>query len=482
MALWLRHNNLYTRVARGTDEEKEWLRKTLTFDNSKKAYFSKESARVSVYNVLDEAFPSGCLPDVLEAARIQKIDIEVLDVRTPPGKILGREETAWLRGYQHDATDAAIFHTRGILKLGTGAGKSECAAALVKRVEASWCFVVHRTQLAEQMADRFRLRTKDDALGFEVGFIGDSKWAPQSRLTVATFQTLAKAEGAAKQKWFDSITGLIVDEAHTIPAKSYMETVMKFRQAYYRIGLSGTPLDRKDKRSFFAVASTGPVIYSYTAGELVEDGVLAKPRINLVPVVQKGEFSNWDTAYKALIANSGVRNRFVIAACQKSKKPALCFVKLVEHGKRLAQSLNARGVKAQFVWGSDSLQSRKDAVKRLVRGDIEVLVCSVIFNEGIDIPDLNSVIIAPGGDSVIATLQRIGRGMRLSEGKTTFEVWDFLDLGNKWIERHAKERKRAYMRERFEVFETALQPVSALAEEAPRGEVDLDALEEFLDL
>ena len=480
----LQQNNLYTKVVRATDEERDWLRKQLTFDNAKKAYFSngREPAKVSIYNMVDECFPSGPLPEVLRVASMDGVQVQVMDVRKPPCVPLGQEETAWLRDYQHGATDAVLQATRGIVHLGTGGGKTEVAAALAKRAPVRWVFAVHRTMLAAQAAERF-IKRAGELLGSEVGFIGDGKWQPGERFTVATFQTLYKAmNDPRREKWFDTVDGLIVDECHTLPADTFYKTAMRFRKAYYRVGLSGTPLDRKDKRSFFSVAALGPVVYSYTAGDLVEDGVLAKPRISMVPVRQAGAFQSWDLAYKTLVADSGVRNRHVVATAQRAQKPALVFVKLVEHGKRLAKMMQARGLKADFVWGSDSLASRQAAVKKLVRRDLDVLVCSVIFNEGVDIPELASVVVAAGGDSVIAALQRIGRGMRKADGKDTFEVWDFDDLGNKWTERHSKERKRAYLRERFDVFTVPITPAAPLPEEAPRGTTDASAVEGFFNL
>lgn len=478
----LQQNNLYTKVVRATDEELVWLKRQLTFDNAKKAYFSGGPDKISIFNIVDQVFPSGPLPEVLKAAIIDKVTIQVMDVRKAPCVPLGREEAPWLRDYQHEAVDAVLAATRGILWLGTGAGKSECAVALAKRAPVRWVFAVHRTMLAAQAAERFMKRV-EESLGCEVGFIGNGKWQPGRRFTVATLQTLYKAISKRdKQDWFDSIEGLIIDEAHVLPADTFMQTAMRFRKAYYRVGLSGTPLDRKDKRSFYSVAALGPVVYSYTAGDLVEDGVLAKPRIHMVPVKQAGAYASWDAAYKALVAQSGERNRSVVAVAQKARKPALVFVKLVEHGKRLAKMMTARGLKADFVWGSDSLSSRQNAVKRLVRRDLDVLVCSVIFNEGVDIPELASVVVAAGGDSVISTLQRIGRGMRKADGKETFEVWDFEDIGNKWLERHSKERKRAYLRERFDVFITPITPVTPLPEEAPRGTVGADEVDGFFNL
>ena len=97
-------------------------------------------------------------------------------------------------------------------------------------------------------------------------------------------------------------------------------------------------------------------------------------------------------------------------------------------------------------------------------GRYDVLICSVIFQEGEDVPDLRSVVIGSAGKSVIATLQRIGRGMRRASGKDEFEVFDVADLGCgcmsgpashrhpgcKWLDKHTRDRIKAYTTEGHE--------------------------------
>jgi superfamily II DNA or RNA helicase len=126
-------------------------------------------------------------------------------------------------------------------------------------------------------------------------------------------------------------------------------------------------------------------------------------------------------------------------------------VQQTKHGQSLCKTLHRAGTKVEYVDGGDDIEVRRAAVKRLVRGDIDVLICTVIFNEGIDIPLLQSVVIASGGASSIAAIQRVGRGMRKASGKDTFEVWDVRDQGNKWLERHTKARLKAYAIEAYEV-------------------------------
>lgn len=259
----------------------------------------------------------------------------------------------------------------------------------------------------------------------------------------------------------------IVHNCHTLPAQSFLQVAMLTRSAYYRVGVSGTPLDRDDNRSIYAVATLGPVIYRIKADTLIEAGVLARPSIRMVHCTQRSDKPTWQGVYGESIVRSPARNNVLIECAKVAKKPCLLFVKEISHGKHLEKMLLKAGIRCAFTWGNHSTNYRMSRVRDLVRGAIDVLVCSVVFQEGLDVPELESVIVGSGGKSVIATLQRIGRGMRVAKDKTTFEVWDLMDMGCcrnnklgqhtgcKWLEKHSQRRVRAYLTEGYQTTELA---------------------------
>ena len=188
--------------------------------------------------------------------------------------------------------------------------------------------------------------------------------------------------------------------------------------------------------------------------------MLARPTVRFATCNQTGQYHQWSSAYTGLVVKSKKRNAVIADNALRAEKPGLLFVQHVEHGKQLVKDLAAAGVRAEFVWGTHSLAWRRSHIKRLIQGHFDILVCSTIFNEGIDIPELRSIVLGAGGKSVIAALQRAGRGMRVDrkadgtvrEGGDAFEVWDIYDVGNKWTERHAKERLGAYQGEGYQTF------------------------------
>jgi len=336
-------------------------------------------------------------------------------------------------------------------------GKTELAVGLALAFPCKWTFLVHRTSLMLQAAERFEQRT-----GAPAGRIGEG-CDQIERFTVATFQTLyAQIKNASARTKDPKIArllnlivnteGLIVDESHVLPANSFYRVVMRMKKAYWRVGISGTPLARGDRRSLIAVGALGPVIYRVKPELLIARGLLARPDIRMLKIPTPSGKPTFQGVYGEGIVRNTARNNLVVGAAKKSAKPALIFVKEINHGKAILDRLIRAGITAEFVWGNTITPSRMNSVKRLTRGEIEVLICSVIFQEGIDIPELKSVIIATAGKSVIAAIQRVGRGMRMSAGKGgKFEVWDFYDTGNRMLERHAKERMRAYEREGYTV-------------------------------
>jgi superfamily II DNA or RNA helicase len=80
-------------------------------------------------------------------------------------------------------------------------------------------------------------------------------------------------------------------------------------------------------------------------------------------------------------------------------------------------------------------------------------VASDVFNEGVDIPALRTVVLAAGGKSTVKVLQQIGRALRKSDGKTVASIIDIDDRGNKWLRQHSLERVRVMRREGYDVVE-----------------------------
>lgn len=471
--MWLEISNLYTKVTNCSDEERDWVHEYLSFEDEKKRFRGGRRGKVakeSLFNLYSNKFPAGFTDMIAKAAKENGFEVSIVDTRAAPAAHDPNADLAWLRDYQLKAVNAVVRRRRGILQLATGAGKTEVACGLIRALPCKWLALVHRSQLADDIAARY----EKNSPGLVAGRVFEGKWdvPDDAELVCATFQSLQAAltrgieHGVDDEQYVRALLllkeaqGLIVDECHTLPANTFFNTAMMTSKAYYRVGLSGTPLARGDRRSLYAVAAIGPVICQVKAEALIKRGFLARPTVRLLTCTMPSAKSRWDAVYRDVVVKSVRRNAVVVSAVKRATLPAFVFVTQVMHGKLLAKELLKAGIKAEFVWGSYKIDARKSMIRRLVAGHFDVIVCSSVFNEGIDVPELRSVVLAGGGKSIIATLQRLGRGMRIDrrpdgtvrEGGDTFEVWDVFDRGNKWTERHAKDRLRAYTSEAFQTF------------------------------
>lgn len=472
-------DTLTARVVDATAEEHEWLYETLAFEDHNSRFQRRRDGSIKVVEAsrrslltVDSAFPAGLVGQVKRAALRKNYVVSVLDRRVRPCEPMDWEtaliQTAlmtdrdgvqlpWLYDFQREAVETAIRRTRGILSVPTGGGKTEIACGLAFRLPTNTLFIAPEADLMHNAARRWEKRS-----GLTAGRIGDGYMNPEDGFTAATFQTLAKRmamKNSVIHEYIKTVGCVIFDEVHTLPADSFYQVAQSI-PAYWRIGVSGTPLARGDRKSLFSVAATGSIIYKIDAQLLIDRGFISRPHIQMVPCEQDSDASEWQKAEKELIVESKKRNNLVAQLAKVAPKPGLVFVKLKRHGLELTKLLTKQGIKVEFVWGEKATSQRDDAIRRLREGALDVIVCSVVFQTGTDIPEVKSMVVACGGKSEIATLQRIGRGMRVVKDEYTgetvkdeFWVYDIMDrepknkansTGNRWNARHSRERFKAY--------------------------------------
>lgn len=461
------------KVVQATDQELGFVYRFLSFRNTaaerqRKAGYEVDDM-VRMFSLKTRRFPTGMLPLLHKHATIAKFEVQVLDQRNGPAPAeLPEPVLDWLkappwtlRDYQLEIMQQVAKPTkpyslpgRGIIWSPTGSGKGTIAVAIAATFPGPWVFLVHRNHLADDIAERWESRTGKKA-GWVTGT--EVRFGSQYEFTVATMQSLITRLGRDSKidAWAQTIKGIIVDECHVCPAKMGSGTITKFANAYWRIGLSGTPLDRGDQRSLVAVGLLGPVLYRIKPETLMEAGYLARPTIHMLPCYQDQEVDSWSEAYDSLIVSSDQRNRLVIDALVKCEKPAMVFVQRIEHGHDLVRRAERAGLTVRFVngktGGKEGARQRKQACKDLASARLDAIITTDVFNEGVDIPCLRTVVLAAGGKSWIKALQQVGRALRISKDKTTATIYDVLDTGNRWLERHAVRRMAAFTREGYNV-------------------------------
>lgn len=385
-------------------------------------------------------FPTGMLSRVVDGLEAKGYHIQLIhktDIESTKPVTADILVGITLRDYQVEAANIMIDHRRGILKMATNGGKTEVMAAIIKTLDCNTVVMVHRKELMYQTAERFTKRGIQD-----VGMIGDGIYNPR-KVTVAMVQTLANK---MHKKDFVNNKLLFVDEAHHLSSDQMMN-VFNAIPGPYRFGVSGTPLKYDVLCDLKLIASTGDIVYELSNEYLIESGHSAVPTI-YIKTIESTDDEIWKLpyaeAYEQCIVNNHMRNAFISDFANIQEGIVLILINRIEHGRTL-QSLIPGSV---FVSGHDSTEYRQETLEDM-RTQHGVYIASPIFDEGIDVPNIDTLIIAGGGRSYGKLLQRIGRGMRKKEGLNQLVVLDFIDDTNKYLIDHSNERIDTYVAEGF---------------------------------
>ena len=168
--------------------------------------------------------------------------------------------------------------------------------------------------------------------------------------------------------------------------------------------------------------------------------------INVPPM--RGVGSKYHDVYRNYIVENEKRNELICSAAKKlvrSGKKVLILVVRVSHGNILLDKLNDE-FSVDFLDGKKSGSDRMDAIDAMKNGDLDILIASKIFDQGVDIPELDALILAGSGKSSGRALQRIGRVIRTNPGKSRAIVVEFFD-NCKYLREHSLKRIEIYKSE-----------------------------------
>ena len=246
---------------------------------------------------------------------------------------------------------------------------------------------------------------------------------------------------------------------------------MAMQNTPYRIAVSGTLESPNALAQKFLKGATGEVIYSVEFAEAAEAGYIMLPKVywfkNVPTIPTFEEEKDYQKVYIEGILENDARNEITVRAADyfvKKGKSVLIVVDRVEqHSETLRKQIEylqefkalSDQFKAQLLTVTDPPEKRKEVFEKLKRKEITVLI-TTLAKEGVDIPSLDVVIMASGGKSRVAVLQKAGRVVRTDEGKEQPIVVDFEDgiegeSNCSYLINHSKHRLRLYKKERFEI-------------------------------
>ena len=317
--------------------------------------------------------------------------------------------------------------SKALLISATGTGKTYASAfALQDQNPKKALFLVHREQIAKQALQSYR-NVFGDTKTFGL-LSGNSKDINVDYL-FATMQTMSKKEvySSFDPNTFDTI---IIDEAHRIGAKSYQEIMDYFKPKFW-LGMSASP-ERTDDFDVYA-AFDHNIAYEIRLQQALEENLLCPFHyFGITDFLTDGNETDF-TDFNYLTSNQRVdyiikQTNYYGYSGERVKGLMFCSSK--KEAAALSERLNLRGYRTLALSGEDSQEKREDAIDRLVsdtRSDYLQYILTVdIFNEGVDIPEINQVVLLRPTQSPIVFVQQLGRGLRKSQDKEYVVILDFI--------------------------------------------------------
>ena len=359
-----------------------------------------------------------------------------------------------VRDYQIQAVAHAIACDRALLVSPTASGKSLIIYALVRYYQMmglKTLILVPTTSLVEQMYTDF------EDYGWSPGTYCQKVYQGfttkiEKDVVISTWQSLYKMP----RKYFDNFGCVIGDEAHMFKAKSLTGIMTKMHQCKYRFGLTGT-LDGSQTHQLVLEGLFGVAEKVITTKELMDKKTLAQMKIKCIVLRHKNirEKMTYAEELDYLVSNEK-RNDFLVNLLRHLDGNTLCLFQLVEkHGKILNEKMKG-SENVYFVYGGTDTSEREK-----IRGLVETHSKSTtiasfgVFSTGVNIRNINNIVLASPSKSKIRVLQSIGRGLRTSSSKDSVLVFDiaddvsFNDRRNFTLN-HFTERLNIYNEENFD--------------------------------
>ncbi len=235
---------------------------------------------------------------------------------------------------------------------------------------------------------------------------------------------------------------IIVDEAHHVPASS-IKAILRNAPDSIRLGLTATPWrDRGDDMVIYSLL--GDPVVRYRLMDFVSRGVLTPPLVKMTVVGEYKQFDDYQEEKKYQFENDYNYDK-IVSIIEKAEKPILVLVR----EKIQLEKLKARlGERAEYLTGQDNLDTRYEIIEQFNKGLVKVLVATPIFDEGIDIPNIKTLILLTQGKSKVKYLQRIGRSLRKSKNKERVIIYDIVFNSN-YFKDHSEERQKVLEEEKI---------------------------------
>jgi superfamily II DNA or RNA helicase len=352
------------------------------------------------------------------------IDVTSIDVRPYPyqQEILERL----------DAERVVHGRRHNLVVMATGTGKTVVAGLDYRRLRRtgveSLLFVAHQERILRQSRAVFRQVLRDGTFG-EL-FVGGER-PQQWRHVFASVQSLHQIVGELDPDRFDMV---IVDEFHHAEAPTYQRLLERLKPRIL-LGLTATPerADGLDIRRWF----DGHTAVELRLWEALERQLLAPFQyfgvhddVNLSSLRWRRGRGYDISDLEKVYTGDDARVRLIVDAVRKTVDVAhmqgIGFCVSIKHADFMAERFNRVGIPARALHSMVDGSEQREAVRQLERRELTVLFTVDLFNEGVDLPKVNTILMLRPTESATIFLQQLGRGLRLSDDKPCLTVLDFI--------------------------------------------------------
>lgn len=419
--------------------------------------FGKKNELKVLFNPKTGMTYTGLIPYVINILNKNNIDVEMVDRRVEPESNGNFNLCDWvqLRDYQQNIVDNA--RNRMVVQAATGAGKTCVLAAMIAKFDVKPVIVLSpKATLAYQLRDEI-----SKFIGVEVGIMTGNETDVKD-ITVVTPQTVLKSTLLNEAK------ALLVDECQFLGAQTLFDVCRGAKNAYYRCAVSATPWrDGNDDLLIEAAINVRNPKSNVNASTLINKGKLTPCKIRFVEQEAATDWlGSYEATYNANIVNNKSRNEKIMKIIDKSIKnddgSILVLFGRIDHGMMLKEMIENRfgseEVEVEYkgktyhlhtvelISGDTDMEMRGAILEAARQEKVKILLGSTIADEGLDVPALKVLILTASGKSSTRAFQRVGRVLRLYEGRNIAYVYDFMDM-NTTFYKHFLYRKALYSTE-----------------------------------
>jgi superfamily II DNA or RNA helicase len=401
----------------------------------------------TILKLIKEQYPDEQVvidPDVYEIINPKVEGTEVFDRLMLP-----------LRDYQLTANEKALKKGRGILKIGTGGGKTLTLASLISSyymVDKSWkvIIIVPTLSLVSQ--------TYKDFQEYNVPFSytmwhGNAEPDLDANVIIANRNIIQT--NYDDSHWINFVDMAVIDECHGIKKNNSISKIVGKINTNIKFGCTGTlPENKIDEWS--VLGKIGPVLFDKDSFELRKEKYLTPVNVFQVeisyqnpPKIVKGQNNYYNEL--DFIYDNVFRNNVIKSTCNGCKNNTLVLVNHLRHGETLLELISQLSDKrVYFISGEMPVDERERIRAEMeTNNDIICIAMSSIFSTGVNVKNLHNIIFASGGKSFIRIVQSVGRGLRLHELKDKLNIIDIVD-NIKYGSAHGMKRRATYKKEQID--------------------------------